>query len=1014
MKQKTLFIRTLQAILASLLLFTGTVRAQYSTIEAANYHKALELYESANYIAAEKLFSDLIVQTDPNSPEQFDFQYYRLMSLVKQNKRTAETEVTNYLAQVTNSPWNSQLWFEMAKLQYQNRKFAIAARTFDKVDASNLKGRDLEDFRFFKGYSNFEAGNTEKAKQAFFEIKSTQSMYARTAGYYWGYMNYTEGNYETALAEFAKIDKDPQFANFIPYYTSQIYYLQGRYEQVIEMVTNLLPGAPADQKNELNKIMGDSYFQLGSYAQAVKYLEAYNGLNGKKTREDFFRVAYCYYYVQQYTQAIPSFEKAAAGKDLLAQTSYYHLADSYVKTNDKNKAKYAFERASQFNFDPQIEEDALFNYAKITYELSYSPFNETIKAFDQYIAKYPDSERNDAAFDYLVKVYMTTRNYREAISSIEKIKVKSPSVKEAYQRVTYYRGLEYFNDGNYSKALEMLNLSLEHGSYNRTYRVLSLYWSAEANFQLGNFSQAIKGYNEFQTSAGAFSLPEFGTAYYNTAYAYFKLKNYNEAATWFRKYVNQSKVTDEQKADAYNRLADSYYIKREFEEAAKFYSLSINMGTYDTDYALFQRASCYGMDRGFEQKIDDLQAIVSKYPRSAFVDDALYEIGRTYERLNDNDKAIASYNTLLKTNTNSSYTPKGLLQQGLIYFNRSDFKNSLTSYKTVVEKYPNTEESKAALVGIKNNYVEMNDVDGYFAYTKTLGGAIVVTTNQQDSLFYMTAEKNYMSGDKNASIQFQEYLKRFPEGSFRTNATFYLGESLYASGKYSESLKYYEEVALKSDNIFTEQSLIKSGELTFNAGKYDLSLGYFQRLEKIANTQWNTLRARAGIMRSYDKLQQHENTLAAAQKLLGTDKITDVMAREANHKLAKAYYNLGKKAEALPLLTTLATDIKSVEGAEAKYLLTQMLFADKKYDQCEKEIMDFIQQSTPHQYWLAKSFILLSDVYQAKGDLFQCKHTLKSVVENYAVKDDGIIEAASAKLVEIERLEQEQILKSGN
>jgi tetratricopeptide (TPR) repeat protein len=1014
MKLKRLFIRTLQAVTASIILFTGTANAQYATIEAANFHKALELYQSANYIAAEKLFSDLIVKTDVNSPEQFDFQYYRLMSLIKQNKRTAETDVTNYLAEITNSPWNSQLWFEMARLQYQNRKFAVAARTFDKVDASGLKGRDLEDFRFFKGYSNFEAGNTEKAKQAFFEIKSTKSMYARTAGYYWGYINYTEGNYETALAEFAKIDKDPQFANFIPYYTSQIYYLQGRYEQVIEMVANLLPGAPADQKNELNKIMGDSYFQLGSYAQAIKYLEAYNGQNGKKTREDFFRVAYCYYYVQQYAQAIPSFEKAAAGKDLLAQTSYYHLADSYVKTGDKNKAKYAFERAAQFSFDPQIEEDALFNFAKITYELSYSPFNETIKAFDQYISKYPDSERNDAAFDYLVKVYMTTRNYREAISSIEKIKVKSPSVKEAYQRVTYYRGLEFYNDGNYSKALEMLNQSLEHGTYNRTYRVLSLYWSAEANFQLGNFSQAIKGYNEFQTSAGAFSLPEFGNAYYNTAYAYFKLKNYNEAASWFRKYVNQSKVTDTQKADAYNRLGDSYYVKREFEEATKFYTLSINMGTYDTDYALFQRASCYGMDRGFQNKIDDLEIIVAKYPRSAFVDDALYEIGRTYERLNDNDKAIATYNMLLKTNANSSYSPKGLLQQGLIYFNRSEFKNSLVSYKTVVEKYPNTEESKAALVGIKNNYVELNDVDGYFAYTKTLGNVIVVTTDQQDSLFYMTAEKNYMGGDKNAATQFQEYLKRFSEGSFRTNATFYLGESLYGSGKYSESLKYYEEVALKSDNIFTEQSLIKAGELTFNAGKYDLALGYFQRLEKMANTQWNTLRARAGIMRSLDKLQQYENTVVAAQKLLGTDKITDVMTREANHKLAKAYYNLGKKAEALPLLTALASDVKSVEGAEAKYLITQMLFNDKKLDLCEKEIMDFIQQSTPHQHWLAKSFILLSDVYLAKGDLFQSKNTLKSVIENYVVNNDGIVEAASAKLVEIERLEQEQILKSGN
>lgn len=1012
MDRKRLYIRALIVLMMLVPFSAEMAYSQHSIIEENNFDKAVELYNTANYIAAEKLFSDLISEGNPNAPEQFDYNYYRLMSLVKQAKKISETELSNYLGQVTNSPWNNQLWFELGKLQFQNKKYVQAARTFDKVEARDLDRKDVDEYKFCKGYSNFEAKIMNKAKQAFFEIKSGRSSYANSATYYWGYINYLEGNYETALTEFSRIKDDPQFMPVIPFYTCQIYYLQEKYDSVVEMAPRLLASAPESQKNDLNKIVGDSYFELGQYDQAVKYLEAYEGVKGKKTREDFYRVGYAYYKTQNFEKAVPAFEKASVGSDLLAQNAYYHLADSYLGIGDKNKAKYAFERASQYSFDPKIEEDALFNYAKITYELSYSPFNETIKAFDQYIAKYPDSERNDAAFDYLVKVYMTTRNYRDAISSIEKIKVQSPSVKEAYQRVTYYRGLEFFNDGKYSTAIDYFKKSLDNGGYNRTFKVLSQYWSAEAYYQTGKYQEAIKNYTTFQSSAGSFSLPEFGTAYYNTAYSYFKLKNYQEAASWFRKYINQNKTTDQQKSDAYNRLGDCYYIKREFDEATKSYTQSIALDAYDADYALFQRATCYGMDREFQKKVDDLNSILTKYPKSAFTDDALYEIGRTYERLENLDQAIASYDKLIETIPGSSYSRKSLLQLGLIYFNRSNYDESLACYKKVVEKYPNTDESKSALVGIKNNYVEMNNVDGYFAYTRTLGNESLISVNAQDSLFYMTAEKNYMSGESNAKAQFQEYLKRFPDGSFKTNATFYLGESLYASGKYSESLAYYEEVAKKNDNIFTEQSLIKAGELTFNAGRYDEALGYFERLDKIANTQWNKLRSRAGIMRCCEKLDQPEKTVQAAQVLLATEKITDMMAREAKHKLALANLKLGKTDEAKVLLVELAEDVKSIEGAEAKYLLAELDFNSQQYGPCETQIMDFIEKSTPHQYWLARAFILLSDVYKAKSDNFQAKLTLKSIVENYAEKTDGIIDTANEKLAEIEKIEQGQILKT--
>src|SRR5690606_16241257 len=134
------------------------------------------------------------------------------------------------------------------------------------------------------------------------------------------------------------------------------------------------------------------------------------------------------------------------------------------KTNEKEKAKMAYDAASKLDFNDKIKEDALFNYAKLTYELSYSPFNETIKAFDKYIELYPNSEKNTEAYTILSEVYMVTKNYKDAVTSIEKIKVKTPAILKAYQRVTFYRGLELFNNLAYNQSISFFDLSLENGS----------------------------------------------------------------------------------------------------------------------------------------------------------------------------------------------------------------------------------------------------------------------------------------------------------------------------------------------------------------------------------------------------------------------------------------------------------------------------------------------------------------------------------------------------------------------
>ena len=69
--------------------------------------------------------------------------------------------------------------------------------------------------------------------------------------------------------------------------------------------------------------------------------------------------------------------------------------------------------------------------------------------------------------------------------------------------------------------------------------------------------------------------------------------------------------------------------------------------------------------------------------------------------------------------------------------------------------------------------------------------------------------------------------------------------------------------------------------------------------------------------------------------------------------------------------------------------------------------MDFISKGTQHQFWLAKSFLLLADIFVAKKDDFQAKHTLRSLLDNYPVTDDGIKSEATSKLTRIEEREKQ-------
>lgn len=968
---------------------------------------AKELFAKGKYISTFHEFQKIQKQVDKQSELYSEAEYYKSVSALKAGYLAGSKMLTGFTNDYPESPYINNAWFNLGDFQFEKKQYAVALKTFSNVNRKFLSETDQIKIAYMSGYSNMMTENLELAANEFYSVKDANSIFSKPATYYWAHIMYLSEKYNEALEGFKKLNNDPEYSKVIPLYVSHIFYKQEKYSEVVNYTTSVINQVEEEHKAELSKIVGDSYFHLGQYENAIPYLETYFLATKLTTREENYVLGYCYHNTGSYFKAAPLLEKASKGNDEMAQNAYYHLADSYVKINEKEKAKMAYDAASKLDFDATIKEESLFNYAKLTYELSYSPFNETIKAFDKYIELYPNSENNTEAYRILSEVYMVTKNYKDAISSIEKIKVKTPTILKAYQRVAYFRGLELFNNLAYNQSIEFFDLSLKNGNNDKATKALALFWKAEALYRVGDYNNAINSYDEFNATPGASVLPEFKDVEYNLGYSYLRLEDYEAANTHFKKYLNASKGSrTEKQADALNRIGDFYFLNTDYTQAQQYYQQSYGMKIFEADYALYQIAICKGLQRNQQGKIESLEQLLSGFPESDLQDDALYELGRAYERLGENQKGTEQYNKILANHKQSIFYRKALLQLGLISYNSNDFNKALTRYREVAEKFPETPEAQAALLGIKNCYIELNNVDAWFSYARQTGANISVSANEQDSLTFMAAERMYMAGDKNASTQLEKYLQQFPNGSFALNSHFYLAELLYNAGKYTESNKHYKFVAQQPDNFFTEQALSRSSELTFNSQNYAEALEMFNRLEKIANGKWNVLRANVGQMRCFLIMGSYDDAIVAAGKIKKSEVANEAMIREASFTEGKSYYLLNNFDKAMPALKTVATDVKYEQGAESKFLVAEIYYKQKNLQKSEDEIVDFISKNTPYQYWLGKSFLLLADIYISKNDQFQAKHTLKSLYENYNDDDDGIKAEASKKLMIIENEEK--------
>lgn len=985
--------------------------AQKTTIytdKDASFKLGLELFEKEKFGSAQKLFQKYLENSKAQTEETIDAEYYSAICALELFNEDAEYLLRNFVTRHPESKHIKMAYFNMGNFQYRKKRYKEAIVYFEKVNPLDLTNTQLTDYYFKLGYSYFSRQNYEKAQKLFFEIKDVDNKYTAPALYYYSHIAYLNKNYETAQKGFLKLSDNPNFGPLVPYYIAQIYYLQGKYDEVINYAPALLDSANIKRQPEIAHLLGDAYFKKSKYTEALPYFEKYQKSASQLSRGDYYQIAYSYYKANDYTKAILYFKKSIKDADSLTQLAHYHMADCYIHSNNKQLARISMQTASKMNFDKEIQEDALFNFAKLAFELSYNPYQEAISAFETYIIQYPNSPRLDEAYNYLVNVYLTTKNYKDALTSIEKIKQKSQSMQFAYQKIAYYRGVELFNDKSLDMAISNFNKALIYPK-DKSINALSYYWKGEAYYRLGNYTEAINAYKSFLFEPGAALLSVFKTANYNLGYAFFKSTDYPNAIIWFRKYVgtpDQENQDSKKLNDAYTRIGDAYFVSKDYTNAVEYYSQAARINSLNNDYVVFQQASAMGVLGRFDSKIETLQKLINTYPKSPYLDDAKYELANTYLIQNQNEKALSVLTKLVDEFPNSSYVKKCLLKMALIHYNNDQNKLALEINKRIIADYPQTAEAREALTNMRTIYIETSNLAEFEDYLKTK--SISISASTLDSATYEAAELRYVKGDcENASKDFEAYLSRFPNAYFKLNANFYKAECDYKYGFLTEALKGYVYVLEQSKSNFTEKALIKSAYIYFKQGAFSDALSAYTKLEEIAEVPSNIMNARIGQMRSNYQLKQFAMAIATSKKIIAMEKIPNEILYECHSLNAKSYLASGNDSLAMDEFVITSKLTKNELGAEAKYNIAVLQFKKAEYQASEKTIDEIIKQVPSYDFWIAKSFILWADIYLALKDNFQAKATLQSIIDNAEIAE--LVEEAKQKLAAINKAEADAV-----
>ena len=422
---------------------------------------------------------------------------------------------------------------------------------------------------------------------------------------------------------------------------------QERTQEAIARLQELRWGYPAfPQRRAAQKLLGDTYFQLGQYAAAI---ELYRPLVSNSTISDDRgpirrRIGRAYHHLDRYGEAMETYRQILAEEPNPAglDSIYFAQAVLQLRLGQEDESLRLFRKVGQEFASSGLAADASARAGHIAF--AQQQYKQAYRLYQPLLKQSEDVLIHGQAVLALFRLKRIEEGRKAAKQFAKRFKEET----EWRQHFSIEEGKYYLQAGNHKKAYETFQKVEEQGG---TWADDGAYWMAIALWKRNRAAPSEEGAAYALEAISRFvrqypKSPRAVDAYLRLGDYHFSLRNFLQAAGAYKHALDAPEISSEQTQNALWKLLKSYQRAHEYEAAHQIASQLLRQYPDNPKAVEIQlELGIILKNKGqYAQAIEQLDDLLSQQLLDGnSASEARFYIGESYQNMGEYRKAIQAY-----------------------------------------------------------------------------------------------------------------------------------------------------------------------------------------------------------------------------------------------------------------------------------------------------------------------------------------------------------------------------------
>lgn len=740
----------------------------------------------------------------------------------------------------------------------------------------------------------------------------------------------------------------------------------------------------------LMSMMGRAYYELEDFPNVLTSLS--NISHQDLLPSENYLLGATLYQLNRYNEALLPLQKASLGNNETKGVALFALGNVYQHLGENHRAELAFESTLKHTSNAKLREETLYRLLELGHSLGYDPFGARLTVVQTFLKDYPNSSYRPRIMS-IMRAYISRSKTADGLALIEQMSSLGLQLNDLKQQLLYKQALQ--SQKQESQYLDLLNQSISLGKVSSSY-TSALIARSEYALNQKQYEQARKD-AELATLHQTQNTNTDKLSQYLWGYSLFNLKQYENSIKHFESFA-QHTANKALQQDALLRIGDSYLAQNDLQAALSNYQKAQQLENGNEE-ALYRISSIYTRLGQYEQQSKQVALLKEHFPNSNYLPQMLYDKGRSERIKGLNKESLDSFEEIIERYPLSTIAPAAILEQALIYSNLNQDEQAILSYKKLITTYPESKEAIVALSDLKSIYSDSNQLDEYLSYAQTLGGQLKLKQDDEAHIKFLSLERKAQR-DIDITNELVSYLQTYPNSPDRLKVERLLATSYRSKGQTEQSIQVLKQALNQGLQAESKvQIFLDLAELYLATQQPEQAYRNYREAYQISvGNQTYHLKAALGVLTSGLTLERHNEDILLADQLLAKNKLS-TQEREQVQLLKGKHQEANKSFKtAITTYSAMEKAYNSPYGAEAIVRRADIQLRLKLTQDGLKGLESFIDSGTSQDYWLARAFILLSDLHGQQGDHYLAQQYLESLKENYHGTESDIQEMINNRL----------------